>query len=281
MSDDKPDKNRIPFESLGEETPVRGWNLPPVSDGRSVVKSARRQSKSQAPASGTQNEAIESVPSNRRPKHLTAEELQRITEEARREGFQQGLQEGTEQGIREGTKIGAENGEKRAYTEARKDIEHLQQQLKRLIQDLMDPMMEQQNALRNVILEMVLSLTEQLVGDAIDAEPKRLLTIVDAVLDSIPKGNDNFRLYVSAEDAKLLEVLLPASQRSWSIETDGQLGRGSCRLEGQHSLVEYDVRSRLTHFRSKAEQAEAENTAPPKDYVSESETELENDEPSS
>jgi len=103
MVDQVKGKDRIPFEHIEQSESVESWQLPSMQSGGKVIRSAKR-----------------------------GEAEKQITEEARLEGFNQGLKEGTEQGIREGTKAGEKAGNQRAYLDAKKEIEALQNQLRQL-----------------------------------------------------------------------------------------------------------------------------------------------------
>lgn len=237
-------KGRIPFEALEDSSTVASWQLPSMHSGGKVVRSAKRDKQGKAQA----DVAIEKVSAKKKPRQLTAEELQQITEDARREGFQQGLHEGTEQGIREGTKAGEKAGNQRAYMEAKKDIELLQNQLRTLITRLYDPMQQQDQQLENIIVDLVLGLTKRLLSAEISVKPELILNVVQHTLDSLPKGAKNISVTLNDKDADLVDSLVPDTQRDWRVLRDDKLSSGGCVVESETSLVDFSVEERLAFY---------------------------------
>lgn len=247
MVDQVKGKDRIPFEHIEQSESVESWQLPSMQSGGKVIRSAKRGEAEKK----SNNVAIENVSSKKRPRHLTAEELQQITEEARLEGFNQGLKEGTEQGIREGTKAGEKAGNQRAYLDAKKEIEALQNQLRQLAVRLFEPMQNQDQQLENILVDLVLSLSKSLILSEVSVNPATLLNVIQHVLSSLPKGESNIRVQLNAADAALIESLVPESQRDWRIQVNDALSSGGCHVETQSSLVDFSVENRIESYMAK------------------------------
>lgn len=246
MTEQTKGKGRIPFENLEQSEAVESWQLPSMQSGGKVVRSAKRDGNGKKDS----NVAIEKVSSSKRPRHLTADELQQITEEARQEGFKQGLKEGTEQGIREGTKAGEKAGNQRAYMDAKKDIEALQNQLRQIITRLHEPMLKQDLQLENIMVDAVLRLSKALLLEEISAKPTRLLNVIQHVLTSLPKGANNIRILLNSADAALIESLVPESQRDWAVQVNDSLASGGCNVETESSLIDFSVENRIESYLS-------------------------------
>lgn len=275
MSDDQNSnpqktKDRIPFETLDDSAEVSGWNLPSMHSAGQVVRSKERDNN----ATRNQKVSIEPVKNKKKPKPLTAEELQKITEDARKEGFQQGLHEGTEKGIREGTKAGEKAGQQRAYMEAKKEIEALQHELRQLTTRLFDPMQQQDQLLENILVDLALNLAQRVIDAEVSVNPKLILAIVQRVLNSLPKGADNIRVSMNDKDASLVEALVPEAQRDWSIQRDSSLSSGGCVVETASSLSDFSVEERLAIYLEKINllQTSATELEDVPDYQSEEST---------
>ena len=243
MSEQANHKGRIPFESLNDDDQVSSWSLPSMDSAGQAAKATKKNKQ-------TSSEKIETLKNNK-PKPLNADELQKITEQARQEGFHQGLKEGTEQGIREGTKIGEKTGEQKAYTEARKDIEALQQRLSALCEQLYDPVNDQMDWLENCVVDMGLQLARRLVGAEIQARPELLHAIVQRALEALPSVSKGTRVYLNANDAQLIEQL--SKDREWTTSIDDTLADGGCRIETQHANVDFSVEHRLQAYLTKVD----------------------------
>lgn len=253
--------DRIPFETLDETSVVSAWDLPSVEVNSRLVRSAKRDKDKPQ-----QNEKIETVKKNKRSKPLTVEELAEITETARREGFEQGLRDGTEQGIREGTKVGEKTGQQRAYLESKKEIEKLQNQLCQIAVRLFEPMEKQDRAVENILVDLALNLSKHIVASEIKTDPAIVLSMVQHVLQDLPKSETRTCISMCDDDADALEKLVPSTQRKWDIHRDNTLSSGGCVIETDASFVDFSVESRLTNYLEALEKSSDKNDEPVPDY---------------
>ena len=259
MSEQTKSKDRIPKESLDEHDAIGSWQLPSMQGGDKVVRSAQRDKDEKQKG----KVEIETLKANKKPRPLTADELQKITEDARREGFQQGLREGTEQGIREGTKAGEKAGNQRAYLEAKKEIEASQNQLRNLIKRLFEPMQQQDHELENILVDLVLQLSKTIVAAEIKTDPQLILNIVESTLQSLPKGAKHIRVSLSPEDAELVNTLIPENQRDWQVISEAKLDSGGCSIETESSLADFSVADRISGYLEKIAGLEPESILSP------------------
>lgn len=269
MSETPKSKDRIPFESLSDSSDVSSWSLPSMDAQGRVVRSAQRDKKKKGASADV---VIESVSKKTKPKPLTAEELQQITEQARKDGFQRGLHEGTEQGIREGTKTGEKAGHQRAYMEAKKEIEALQYRLRTLATRLFDPMQQQDQQIENILVDVILNLSKRVISSEVSFDPSVLLKTVHQVLGCLPKDAKNVRVFLNDKDADLVEGLVPENQRNWRVQRDNSQASGGCIVESDSSLIDFSVGERIATFLDKLDtQGVAAELPPLPDYQSSSE----------
>jgi len=256
MSDSVKSKGRIPFESLKSDDAVSAWDLPSMLGKGKLVRSG------QEPGRKGVKESIETIHKpKKKPTQLTAEDLQRITEEARKDGFQQGLDEGRSKGIEEGMVKGEREGKQRAYTEARKEIEALQNSLRQISGSLFDPMQAEQDKFENLIVDISTRLAQTLVGSEISANPKLLVQLVSKIISCVPKGYDYLHLYMNPVDAKMLEGLVPESRRKWTVEHDPSLASGGCRVESDAAEVDFSIEKRIQDYLQKVVTLSDDDTA--------------------
>ncbi|WP_370978919.1 flagellar assembly protein FliH [Agaribacterium sp. ZY112] len=237
-------KERIPYEDL-EGSSVKGWALPSMQ-GRAIKPKKKNTIKKD-------KVKIENVPASESVQPLTAEQLQDISEQARKEGFQQGLKEGTEQGLLKGQKTGERTGHQQAYKQAEKEIQALQSQLENCAQRLFEPMQNREALLENVIVDMALKLASRLVADEIAASPERLLAIVHKVMASVPKSAKEIHLRLNSKDAECIRSLVPESKQ-WQLEIDDNLSSGGLIVNTESSHINFSVEQRLQEYLDKSSQ---------------------------
>ncbi len=246
MSDKPKQVNRIPYESLAEGDAVSSWTLPSVDKKSRLVMSAKREQEKNKGKQGT--EVVEDYKGTVKPKPLTADDLKKLTEEAKKEGFEQGYQEGLEKGTREGTVAGEKAGHAKAYSESKQKLNDEIQRLGHVASNLLIPMQEQEEALENIIVDMAINFTKELLQQEITQQPTLLLRVVKNALSALPAGSKNITVYVNETDSQLIDAHLPQAQRDWSIQVDNSVTTGGCRVETHESLVDYTCEHRLQTF---------------------------------
>jgi|GEM_PF-1030199 len=249
MTDVRKQAGRIPQESLSGDDSVATWKLPAMGKPGKVVKSAKREKRSRVAS-----ETIEDLGSRSKPKPLTAEELQKIADQAQQEGYADGFKEGMEKGLQQGETKGLQLGEHKAYAELKPKLLDEQQRFSTIATQLMEPMGQQDAGLEKLVLELVMGVSRHLLADEITASPSKLMHIVQRALAALPVGAKNIRVSVNEADARLLETVIPAEHRNWQLLEDDSLHSGGCRIETEESLVNYSIEARLNEFLSHAEE---------------------------
>ncbi|WP_188151668.1 flagellar assembly protein FliH [Teredinibacter waterburyi] len=238
--------NRIPSNSLGSDEVVSAWQLPRMGNGGKIVKSAGREAgdKKKNPSV----ESIEDISSKVKAKPVTADELQKIVEQAQQEGYGEGFKEGMEKGLAQGEEKGRKLGEQKAYEETKAKLESDSGRLAAIAEQLFEPMQAQQESIENIVVEMALSLAKKIIASELKQSPDALYTIVSSALSALPQGSANIVVYLNSEDAALVADYIPAEDRDWQVKVDATLSHGSCKIETRDSLVEYRVEERLEEY---------------------------------
>ncbi|WNO07920.1 flagellar assembly protein FliH [Teredinibacter sp. KSP-S5-2] len=241
MSDPLKSADRIPYESLTDSVSVSNWSLPSIDhQGRVVKAGGKKQEKT--------DESIETVSRAKKPKPLTAEELQLIADEAKKEGYNEGYQEGSKIGLDDGLKKGTKLGQDQAYAETKKKLEDEYNRLKSISQNLMQPLGEQEHALENIVIDMSIQLAKTLLQNELKQSPEYLFDIVKHAIAALPAGAKNVLVYLNERDAELFNQVFPEATRNWSIVVDNSLETGGCKIETAESLVDYSVTTRLQQY---------------------------------
>lgn len=170
----------------------------------------------------------------------TAEELERMQEEARaeahREGYQSGLLEGREAGHREGREAGYREGREQARAEA--------ERLSQLVQTLERSFDELDSQVTEELMGLALALARKMVRDTLDARPESITETLRDALQELPQSHARVRLH--PEDAALVRELLgeQLAHGEHRLIEDNTLTRGGCLLEAGGTQVDATVETR-------------------------------------
>lgn len=248
MSDEKKNLNRIPFESLTNDT-VSSWCLPTMNDHDTILKSAEIEKKQEEEQKrDREKEKVEDVSPEEKPQPMTAEQLHVLSEEARQEGYAEGYNEGLKKGTDQGLEKGTKQGQKKAYDEKKADLIDTQNRLRGIAQCLFEPMQQQTELLENTIVDMVTMLAKNLIRQEITQSPIALFHIVQRAVNSLPIGEKNITIILNDADADLMENILTAKKSSWRIERDNDVTSGGCLVKTENSFIDYEIENRLKQY---------------------------------
>jgi flagellar assembly protein FliH len=238
MPDKKPHTNRIPFETI---TDLDRWTLPRMGQDGKVISSVKKDKRAEA-----KNERIEDVTEPVQHKPLTAEQLNEITEQAEKEGYEAGFEKGLNEGFQQGQQQGEQAGRDQAYQE---NTAHLQDQIARLqsvASALMEPLEQQDAALENIIMDIAVGLSKHILRTELKADVSAMYSVVQQAVQSLPMGATNIRVFLHPDDVTQVKELFVG--REWQFLADGQLEHGGCRVESQESIVDFSVERRLRDY---------------------------------
>ena len=154
------------------------------------------------------------------PKPPSIDELQRIEDAARQEGFEAGRREGFKAGEAEVRKLAA--------------------QIEGVVEAMARPLGRLDDEVHAALGQMAVRIAGALLGRAYEAEPELLAQLVRTAIDAVGSGQRDIELRLHPEDATVLQPWLP----QWPdarVVTDAQLARGDVRIHGEG--VRIDARS--------------------------------------
>jgi flagellar assembly protein FliH len=158
----------------------------------------------------------------------TAEEIERIYQEAQEQGRTQGHDEGLKKGY--------EEGQAKAHAEA--------QRLAQLGDRLETALARFDSEVGDELLGLAVELARQVVRREIQAHPDTLLNVVREALEQIP--HQHATLYLNPEDASLVRSYLGEQLAHFGhrILEDARLTRGDCKVEAGGSAIDATVATR-------------------------------------
>ena len=158
------------------------------------------------------------------PKPPSIEELQRIEERARKEGFEAGRREGFKAGEAEVRKLIA--------------------QIEGVVEAMARPLGRLDDDVHGALGQLAVRIAGALLGKAYDAEPELLASLVRTALDAVGPGQRDIELRLHPDDAAVLQPWLP-QWRDARLVTDAQLARGDVRIHGDGVRIDARTDARL------------------------------------
>ena len=158
------------------------------------------------------------------PKPPSIEELQRIEEAARREGFEAGRREGFKAGEAEVRKLVA--------------------QIEGVVEAMARPLGRLDEDVQGALGHLAVRIAGALLGRAYEADPELLAQLVRTALEAVGPGQRQLELRLHPEDAAVLQPWLP----QWPdarVVTDAQLARGDVRIHGDGVRIDARTDARL------------------------------------
>lgn len=162
----------------------------------------------------------------------TAEEIERIHQQAQQEGYQAGLQAGQQSGLQ----AGYAEGRAQALAEAER-IGNLAARLEEALSGL-------DAGVADELLALALEIARQVVRSELVAQPESLLNVVREALAQLP--HQHAAIYLNPEDASLVRSYLgdQLSHAGHRIHEDPKLARGDCVIEAGGSQIDASAATR-------------------------------------
>lgn len=160
----------------------------------------------------------------------TAEELQRIQQDAWNEGYQLGIAEGRQAGFEEGKKSG----------------EHYARRLADLAEAMDTQRLRQDEQVAEEILQLALTVARQLVHTQIAVKPGVVIAAIQDALSVFAEIPANLRLALNPADVQEVRAWLAGEQGQipCRILEDMEIERGGFRLESDFSEMHAELSRR-------------------------------------
>jgi flagellar assembly protein FliH len=247
----------IPADKANHAKP---WRLPFWTEPPAYVVEREQSEAAEAEAEEKLN-----VEAEERHHYPTAEEVELIRREAYNAGLEQGLVEGRQQGINQGFDEGHAEGSKKGHAEGfsqgekdgllagekagreagRVAVEAEVARVAKLVATLQTEVALRDRELPDVLAGLIAMMTQHVLQHELSLGAQSILTYVNTALAALPSGEKNGRVIVSTKDAALLQTALDKMGRTLAFEVDSSLAAGDCRVESEHSLIEYSVSAHM------------------------------------
>lgn len=160
----------------------------------------------------------------------TAEELERLHQEAWQEGYNLGMEEGRKAGF----EAGRQEGEKYA------------RQLRALAEALETDRVRQDEEVAQEVLALAITVAQQVVGASLRVKPELMLDTIREALLSLPSLSGHYRVVVHPDSAQVVKDWLTQEHGhlSWKLVEDAQMEPGGFRFESAHSELDASMKAR-------------------------------------
>jgi flagellar assembly protein FliH len=164
----------------------------------------------------------------------TAEEIERIHEEARSTGYEAGFAEG---------KLA---GEKSGEEAARKALKQEADRLAQMIGNLQKSLNEMDQTVADQVLALALEVAAQLMHGALKAEESALLPVVREAIATLPMHHGHILLHLHPDDAANVRELIgeQLTHSNTQIIENSEITRGGCLLKTGASEVDATTETR-------------------------------------
>ncbi len=170
----------------------------------------------------------------------TAEDIERMHDDARNAGFA----EGRAQGHAEGLEAGRNEGYAAGYAEGQARVHEEADRFATLLGDFDRALRLIDSEIADEVVGLAVELARQVLGQALTEHPEAVLHTVRTALQQVPHGHARIRLHPADLDlvrTHLGETLGHAGHR---LEEDTTLTRGGCRIDTPSSQVDATLETR-------------------------------------
>jgi flagellar assembly protein FliH len=213
----------IPKEQL---TAYQRWELAAFDDGFTPMSlpprgaAATKPAPSQEPPPATEPQVV--LP--------TAEDIERLHQEAWQEGYQLGEAEGRKAGLAAGQET----------------TERYHHDLQALADTLSGGQLRQDQEVAREVLELSLVMARQILRSALQIKPELILDAIREALKTLPTLNGHHKIITHPDSAKIVHDWLAHEHGhlSWKVVEDTEMEPGDFRFESAYSELDGTIRAR-------------------------------------
>ncbi len=237
-------------EEEGAEVKPEKWGLPDYTS--EVNKEAKETAFNYDP--GWTSDFNETEPEV--PVLPTEAEIEEIINSAHQEGylkgqeagFNSGYEKGKEKGFKEGHAEGMEQGQVDGVAAGEEQIKQQADYLISLADQLAGPLELMNAQVEKQLVEMVLSLTKEVVHIEAQTNPQIILDTIKESVEALPVAGHAITLKLHPEDADIIRQAYGEQEldnRNWTLLTEPALNRGDVQIDAAESSVNYKMEERI------------------------------------
>lgn len=193
------------------------------------------------------------------PPPLTAADLEEIRRSAYEEGLNEGraaghaegLEAGHAEGLEAGKAEGLEAGLQQGLEQGQAQISEHVAHLTALIDKLATPLQQLDNEVESQVVNLVGSLTRELIRVEVQTNPQVILNTIREVIGALPIAGRHTTLSLHPDDLALVKEAYGEdnlADRQWTLQAEPALNRGDLQVQSGDSSVDYFIDDRIRHL---------------------------------
>jgi len=195
-------------------------------------------------------------PEPEEPVTLTEEEIEQIKQAAHQEGltqgqevgFKQGFEKGKEEGLAAGHQEGLEQGQAEGVAAGQAFIQQQVEHFMTLANQFAQPLELMNAQVEKQLVDMVLTLTKEVVHVEVQTNPQVILDTVRESVDALPIAGHAITIKLNPEDCTIVRSAYGENEldtRNWTLVSEPALNRGDVHIEAGESSVSYKMEERI------------------------------------
>lgn len=232
---------RIPSEDIDQ---CDQWLLPDVSS-KQKVKATKRHAKKR-PKKIIPEKNLDKVDSQERIEDvnneevsvepITAEQLQKITEDAEKEGY--------EVGYEKGLSAAKEDGFKQGMDEAKAKIDSQVEDLIKILDALSDPLATEYEQLEEQLINMTTSLTRKIIHRELQLDSSIITQTVKQSLPLLVNKEQGMTIFLNQQDVEIIKESI-GKEFPTTYEVSDDILPGGCRLQTSDSFINLEIEKNI------------------------------------
>ena len=198
---------------------------------RGIIKNSSSYQRLELPIVEDVSAAVADAKQNKSSGLMTAEQLQRIQEQAYKEAHDAGFAKGYKEGIQSG----------------KHEITQQSQLLTKLLRSLSKPYESLDDTVEEELVNLCVTIARQLVRRELRTDPGQVIAVVREALKELPVASRQVRVYLHPEDVVLVQDAFSQNnaEREWVLVDDPALNRGDCRILSENSVIDASLERRM------------------------------------
>jgi len=215
----------------GELSAYERWELPNIGVSENSVGRAKSQ------------KVEEKI------KPLTADDIEKIRQQAYDAGFEEGRQageiKGYDEGLISGKEKGVEDGVQQGLAEGQAKIELQLSELGQLVASLADPLASQQAILEQAVINVSMAISRAVIHRELGIDSSSIKGAVAYILSTMPKLESGSTFIVNSRDKTIVQSLIEELESTMELKVDDAISPGGCLIETSTQLIDYTVEKRF------------------------------------
>jgi len=180
--------------------------------------------------------AVANAKDDKAPGLMTAEQIERIQNQAYKEAYEAGFAKGREEGMMSG----------------RDEIAHNGQLLDSILHSLSKPFEKLDEDITQQLVSLSVAISRQLVRRELKIDASQIVGVVQEAIAVLPVGSREVKVCLHPDDVRVMyEILTKTKMESnWELLNDPGLSRGDCRILTETSRIDATLEKRLTAIAS-------------------------------